>query len=205
MIKVKICGVTNLADAEAAVRFGADALGFVFYKQSKRYIDPDKARNIISKIDDQILKVGVFVNAGLDYVHSIEKQTEIHLLQMHGDETPEYCESIGSEYIKAFRIKDSGSALNINEYKTNYILFDSYSKSEYGGTGKKFDWELLNKTDLSDKCVIISGGLNSENVVQAIEAIRPYMVDISSGVEKSPGKKDHKKIKEFIEVVNNER
>ena len=204
MTKVKICGITNLEDAESAINFGADALGFVFYEKSKRYIEPENAREIISSISDSILKIGVFVNEEIEKLKSIMKLTDLDMSQIHGDESPDYCKLLTQEYIKAFRMKDSSSIGDISRYETDYILLDSFSESEYGGTGKSFNWDLIKQADLSNKYVIISGGLNSGNVKEVIRLAEPYMVDISSGVEKYPGKKDPEKLKEFIEVVKNE-
>lgn len=201
MTKVKICGITNLDDALKAVELGADALGFVFYSKSERYIDPQEASEIVSKVPPFVTKVGVFVNEDSDTVRSIKNQTEIDLLQIHGDETPEYCHRLGERMIKAFRIKDSESFKEIANYNTDLVLLDAFSDSEYGGTGDVFHWQLLNKAQLKDKYVILSGGLDNENVSEAIRIVKPYAVDVSSGVEEYPGKKDPGKLKKFIEAV----
>lgn len=199
--KVKICGITNLDDALKAVELGADALGFVFYSKSERYIDPKEASDIISKVPPFVTRVGVFVNEDINTVRSIKNQTEIDLLQIHGDETPEYCRRLGERVIKAFRIKDSESFKEIANYNTDLVLLDAFSDIEYGGTGDIFNWQLLNKAQLKDKYVILSGGLNNENVSEAIKIVRPYAVDVSSGVEEYPGKKDPGKLEKFIEAV----
>lgn len=203
MTKIKICGITNIDDALNAVELGADALGFVFYSKSKRYIEPAKASEITEIIPPFIKKVGVFSNGDQGLISSIVQEAGLDLIQIHGDETPGYCDKLEYPYIKAFRLKDEHSLGDVKKYKTNYILFDTFSKDEYGGTGKAFDWNILKDHPFENKYVIISGGLNPENVDEAVTLLRPYAVDVSSGVEEYPGKKDIDKIKKFIEAVKN--
>lgn len=203
MTKIKICGITNTEDALSAVRMGADALGFIFVKKSKRYIEPRMASQITKHLPPFVKKVGVFTNEELSVIRDITAEVKLDLLQIHGDETPEYCGKLEIPYIKAFRIKDETSLNEVKEYNTDYILFDTYSKDEYGGTGKAFDWEILNGRAFENKYVILSGGLNPGNAGEAVSLLKPYAVDVSSGVEESPGKKDIEKINKFIEAVKN--
>lgn len=200
--KIKICGITNMEDAQAAAEYGADALGFIFYKESKRYVDPQVAKSIISSLPPFITTVGVFVNQGMDEISQIKEATGIQVAQLHGDETPEFVSSLPIDVIKVIRVKDKSDLDKVAQYSAQAILFDTYSDKEYGGTGESFDWEILNNLS-SEKKVILSGGLNPENVLEAVQIVRPYAVDVSSGVEDTPGKKDHTKIKKFIEAIKN--
>lgn len=200
--KIKICGITNTEDAKAAVDFGADALGFIFYKKSKRYVDPGVARSIISSLPPFITPVGVFVNQELDEISEVKKTAGFQVAQLHGDETPDFVSSIPFKVIKAVRISDKSDLDKVAQYSSQAILFDTYSEKEYGGTGKSFDWGIL-KDFSSTKNIILSGGLNPENVLEAVRIVKPYAVDVSSGVEEEPGKKDHLKIKKFIEAIKN--
>ena len=203
MTKIKICGITNTEDARAAAGYGADALGFIFYKQSPRYVDPGKAAEILKSLPPFIKRVGVFVNEDKDILKGVLDRVELDILQFSGEEGHNYCNGFGKPYIKAIRVKGTESLGEISNFDTQYILFDSFSENEYGGTGKSFDWELLENRHIRDKYVILSGGLNPGNVGDAVSKIRPYAVDVASGVEKMPGKKDHDKIKKFIEAVSN--
>jgi len=191
-----------MEDAQAAADFGADALGFIFYKQSKRYIDPEVAKRIISALPPFLTTVGVFVNQDLDEISEIKEMTGIQVAQLHGDETPEFASLLPLEVIKAIRVKDKSDLDRVAQYSAQAILFDTYSDIEYGGTGKSFDWEILKTKPISGD-IILSGGLNPDNVLEAIKIVKPYAVDVSSGVEIAPGKKDHKKIKKFIEAIKN--
>lgn len=203
MTKVKICGITNLEDAFAAVIAGTDALGFVFYKKSDRYIAPLKARNICRIIPKHILKFGVFVNAQEKMVKKIAKSCGLDILQFHGDESPEFCRKFkGYKIAKAFRIKDKLDLKDILRYKTYAYLFDTLQESRFGGTGKSFNWKLLAKErNHIRKPIFLSGGLTKNNVKEAIKIVRPDWVDVSSSVELRPGKKDKNKIKSFIKTV----
>ncbi len=203
MTKIKICGITNTEDALSAVRLGADALGFIFVKKSKRYIEPALAAEITRQLPPFVIKVGVFTNEDPAVIRDIAGEVKLDLLQIHGDETPEYCDKLEIPYIKAFRIKDVTSLNEVKEYNTNYILFDTYSKDEYGGTGKAFDWGIIKDKAFENKYVILSGGLNPGNVGEAVTLLNPYAVDVSSGVEENPGKKDIDKINKFVEAVKN--
>ncbi|MDI6751652.1 MAG: phosphoribosylanthranilate isomerase [bacterium] len=195
VVKVKICGITCKEDAEAAVNFGADAIGFVF-ADSPRRITSDKAREIISVLPPFIATVGIFVNEDEKEVRRIASFCGISILQFHGDETPSYCSKF-PRVIKAFRIKGREDIKRIREYKAETWLLDTYQEEKPGGTGVTFDWSVA--CDLAkEKRIILSGGLTPENVASAIKIVSPYAVDVSSGVEEYPGKKDHKKLEEFI-------
>ena len=205
MIKVKICGLTSLEDALTATKAGADVLGFILYPKSKRFIKVKDVRKITSELPPFVMKAGVFVNEDPRNVLEILSYAYLDLAQLHGDETPEECEYIGANrVIKVFRLKEIGEVEKIEPYigKIRAILLDTYSKDSYGGTGKTFNWEIAKAVkDRFDIPVILSGGLNPENVAEAIKEVNPYAVDVSSGVETEPGKKDHKKVKAFVKVA----
>ncbi len=200
MVKVKICGITNLEDALYAADCGADALGFIFYPKSPRFVEITRAKEIISKLPPFITNVGVFVNESIENIVNIVHECNINIVQLHGDETPEYCSKVPMKVIKAIRIKDEDSLKQIAEYKTSTFLLDAYSEDSYGGTGKIFNWNLAIKAKGYGR-IILSGGLTHDNVREAIEKFKPYGVDVSSGVEEREGKKDKEKVKEFIKRV----
>jgi phosphoribosylanthranilate isomerase len=203
VIKIKICGMTNIDDALLAVDLGADALGFIFYKESKRYIRPERAHEIILKLPPFVTKVGVFVNQGLDEIKNIKEEAGFDIFQLHGDESPDFCKRLGREVIKTIRVREDIDPKGIESYHVQAILFDTYSAKGYGGTGKSFSWEILENLNAS-KRIILSGGLSPGNVAEAIRIVNPYGVDISSGVEDYPGKKNPEKLKKFIEAARNE-
>jgi phosphoribosylanthranilate isomerase len=200
--KIKICGITNMEDAMLAAELGADALGFIFYRESKRYIDPEIARTIILSLPPFITTVGVFVNQDLDEIVAIKDKAGIDAVQLHGDETPEFCSRVPLKVIKAIRVKDDLDEGRVAQYPVQAILFDTYSNVEYGGTGKSFNWGILQNISNPGN-IILSGGLSPENVSEAISTVKPYAVDVSSGVEAAPGKKDHMKLRKFIKAVIN--
>ncbi len=202
MVRVKVCGITNSDDAFRAVELGADALGFIFYKGSKRFIDPRDAHPIISSLPPFVSSVGVFVNQGPDEIREAVGTSGVDTVQLHGDETPEFCAMLPYKLIKAVRVKDTVNTEEVELYPVLAILFDKHTDEMYGGTGKSFDWGVLKGIAISKK-VILSGGLTPENVSRAIETVRPYGVDVSTGVEDSPGKKNHMKMRKFIEAVKN--
>lgn len=202
MTKIKICGITNLNDAFLALDLGADALGFVFYRQSKRCISSEDAFGIISELPPFVKTVGVFVNQGVEELRFMKREIGFDLFQLHGDEGPDYCRQLGNSVIKAMRVKDRINQDDINSFPVQAFLFDAYSTAEFGGTGTGFNWELL-KDIAVRKSVILSGGLTPENVAEAIDIVNPYAVDVSSGVEDYPGKKDPAKLKAFIKAVRN--
>jgi phosphoribosylanthranilate isomerase len=202
VVRVKICGITNLEDAQAAIKVGADALGFVFYKKSPRYINPQEARRILKHLPKKILKVGVFVNAKKKVINDIARLCRLDLLQFHGSESMAFCKNFRNyKVIKAFRIKDKGSLKKLKRYSTWAFLFDAYRKGLFGGTGRKFDWRIIRDLKLNKRHIFLSGGLKAGNVKEAVKLIRPDWVDTSSSLEIRPGKKDHGKIKEFIKAA----
>jgi len=206
MVKIKICGITNLEDALASLFAGADAIGFVFYKKSARFIEPVKARNISNILPKKILKVGIFVNEQEAQVKRIAKLCRLDILQFHGNESPEFCRKFkGYRVIKAFAVNKDLDLSEISKYKVFGYLFDTFSKEKFGGLGRKFNWNLLKNIDKIKFPVFLSGGLNSVNVTKAISKVNPDWVDVSTSVEVKPGKKDHKKIVCFIKKVKTKR
>ncbi len=200
MLKVKICGITRLEDAINAAESGADALGFVFYRKSPRYIEPDAAASIINKLPPFVTPVALFVNESKNKVWDVLNTTGINVLQFHGDEMPDYVSSFEQRVIKAIRVKDEASLQAASDFDVNAFLLDAWSPDLYGGTGKKFDWEVMRQAGTM-KRFILAGGLTPENVALAVGMIKPYGVDVSSGVESSPGVKDHEKVRRFIESL----
>jgi phosphoribosylanthranilate isomerase len=201
MVEIKICGITNLRDAYIAVECGADAIGFIFYPKSLRYVVPEKAKEIIQKLPHKIIQVGVFINQELEEVKEIAKLCGLNLIQLHGDETPEYCDHFQtSSLIKAVSLRAEEDIQKLKDYSVRAILVDAREPGHYGGTGKNSDWSLAKKVKETYP-LILAGGLNEENIRKAIETVKPQAVDINSGVEISPGKKDPQKIKEIIAIV----
>lgn len=195
--KVKICGLTNADDAVDALELGADYLGFVFYEGSKRYVKPESFAEIALEIPGEIPKVGVFVNADPQLVIDYATQFDLALLQFHGDETPEYCRQFARPYVKALRPKNAADLEKIPLYECEAVLIDSLVGNAYGGSGVVGDWELTRAAKKYGK-VFLSGGLTPGNVEMAIHAVKPFAVDVASGVEASTGKKDYRKMEEFI-------
>lgn len=202
MAKVKICGITNLKDALAAVNAGCDALGFVFYKKSPRYISPGQARDIIGQMPRRVIKIGVFVNSPEDAVKKIAGFCKLDMLQFHGQESPEFCGRFRRyKIIKAFRVKDKPLGQGVLKYNPFAFLFDTFASSQAGGTGKKFNWDLIRHIDGLNRPVFLSGGLTADNVEEAISITHPEWVDVSSGIEILPGKKDRNKMRKFIKIA----
>lgn len=197
MIRIKICGITNIEDALAAVEAGADALGFVFYERSPRNISPEQAAAIIRQLPPFVQTVGLFVNEQLTVVNSIADQCGLDIVQLHGEETPKFCAAVNRRVIKAFRVKDQSSLDQIRDYHVAGCLLDAWSPAAYGGTGETFNWELAAAAAASHG-IILAGGLTPDNVAEAVHRVRPYAVDVSSGVESAPGIKDWEKIFDFI-------
>jgi phosphoribosylanthranilate isomerase len=203
MVKVKICGITNLADARRAVKHGADFLGFNFYHQSPRYISPAAAARIIQKLPRGVGAVGVFVNENEADVLRIARQAKLHQLQLHGDESPESVERLRLEFpvIKAIRVRGSGLSSQLKGLaKADAILLDGFDGKQYGGTGKTFDWTVLRRATVRQN-VFLAGGLTAENVGEAIRVGRPYAVDVCGGVESRPGKKDPNRLAAFLRAA----
>jgi len=200
LFKVKICGITNSEDALAAVDMGADILGFNFYPKSPRYIDPADALDIINKLPTFVDTAGVFVNAEYEHIKQLNEIGFLNWIQLHGDETPEFCESLrwlSTRTIKAIRVKNSDDIKAAEQYPTDAVLFDTYDPNCYGGTGKTFNWSMICTIH---KRIFLAGGINPDNVIQALE-IGVYGIDICSGIEERPGKKDLKKMKKLFENI----
>jgi phosphoribosylanthranilate isomerase len=200
-VKVKICGITNLPDGLAAAEAGADALGFMFYDQSPRHISVEAAAALIRQLPPFVMKVGVFVNAPEDLVLRASRECGLNLLQFHGDEPPEYCLQFGLMSMKAFRIRDADSLQALQNYPTDAWLLDAYSPGKPGGTGETFNWDLALQARTLGHPIFLAGGLTQENVAEAVQRAQPYGVDVSSGVEAAPGRKDHAKVRAFIQAA----
>lgn len=199
-IRIKICGIKHQDDALKAVECGADAIGLIFVEKSPRYVSLTEARLIAESIPPFVTVVGLFMDASADVVFEALKVAPLNLLQFHGDESPEFCEQFEMPYIKVLRMREN---VNVVAFAQDYpnaagILLDTYSKAG-GGSGQTFDWSLVPED--VPLPLILAGGLNPDNVVSAIETVKPYAVDVSSGVESEPAIKDHKKIEQFIKEV----
>jgi phosphoribosylanthranilate isomerase len=194
-VRVKICGITNLTDAQAAAEAGADALGFVFYEKSPRFVSMKTAAEISRALPPFIMRVGVFVNPPKELVLKAVAECGLTLLQFHGDEPPEFCAQFGLMSMKAFRIRDTGSLKELPKYKTDAWLLDAYSSDTLGGTGGVFNWDLAVEAQKTSRPIFLAGGLTPENVTDAVRKVQPFGVDVSSGVESTPGKKDHAKVR----------
>ncbi|MEJ2745150.1 MAG: phosphoribosylanthranilate isomerase, partial [bacterium] len=197
---VKICGITNVADAQAAVQAGADALGFVFATSPRRVV-PEQAKSIIEKLPPFVSVVGVFVDEDPARIREIIALCGLDYVQFHGEEPPEICSRFAGCAIKAVRVRDEGSLRDLDRYRVSAFLLDSHIEGKRGGTGIAFPWELAGTAQSPGRTIILSGGLNCENVAQAIRIAKPYAVDTSSGVESGPGKKDHGRVREFIRIA----
>jgi phosphoribosylanthranilate isomerase len=200
-VKVKICGITNLADGLAAAEAGADALGFIFYERSPRAISLETAAGVARDLPPLLVKVGVFVDAPQELVLDAVETCGLNLLQFHGAESPEYCLQFGLMTMKAFPIRDHTSLAALPNYETHAWLLDAYSPSQAGGTGETFNWDLALEAKKWGRPIFLAGGLTPDNVAEAIRRAQPYAVDVSSGVEASPGRKDHAKVKAFVEAA----
>ncbi|MFM9913768.1 MAG: phosphoribosylanthranilate isomerase [Methylophilaceae bacterium] len=203
-VRTKICGITRVEDALVAVACGADAIGLVLFADSKRQVTPEQAAKIVAALPPFVDVVGLFVNAEADEVRRIMQTVNLSLLQFHGDETPEYCNSFNFPYVKAIRVRPE---LNLLQYAKRFkdakaLMFDAYQEGVMGGTGKTFDWSLIPKK--FPKPIVLAGGLNDKNVREAIKQVRPFAVDVSGGVELEKGIKDAHKIAKFIKAVSKE-
>jgi phosphoribosylanthranilate isomerase len=200
-IKIKICGITNVADAVMAAEAGTDLIGLMFYERSPRCVTFTRAAEISRALPPYISRVGVFVNPDADAVLRAIGECGLSLLQFHGEETPEFCTQFGMMSMKAFRVKNAGSLRLLPEYETDAYLLDAYSPDAHGGTGAKFNWDLAIAAKEHGRPIFLAGGLTSENVAQAVKQVVPFGVDVSSGVESAPGKKDPAKVRAFIQAV----
>lgn len=198
MVKIKICGITDLESALACVNYGSDAIGFVF-AESLRKISKFRCKEIIARLPPFITTVGLFANQSREEVDDIVRFCPLDVLQFHGSESPEFCLNFNRRILKAFRIFSQEDVKLLDNYNVSAYLLDSYDNERLGGTGKTFDWKLVK--GVKNKRIILAGGLTADNVCDAIRECLPYGVDVSSGVENSPGVKDFEKIKKFIEAV----
>ena len=204
MTKVKVCGMTNLADAEHAASRGAWAIGLIHHRESPRYVSPDVAEEIGAALKRRCELAGVFVNSSLDEVIDAADRENLTLLQFHGEEGPSFCveaaRRTGAKVIKAMRIKSAADVRAAEAFRTDFHLFDAYWHGIHGGTGQSFDWDLVAKRR-SKVPMIVAGGLTADNVADAIELVRPFAVDVVSGVEAEPGRKDRAKVVAFLEAA----
>ena len=202
--KIKICGITNAEDAAAAVAAGADAIGFVFYKKSPRAVTPAIAKQIIATLPPFVTPVGVFVNEEVKVVRDLMDSCGLAVAQLHGDETAAYCVELARPILKVIRVKDRSSFLALAEFQgragVRGFLLDSFSDEAYGGTGRTTDWSVAAEAAQA-AMVVLAGGLTPDNVGEAVRFVHPYGVDVSSGVEAQPGKKDPRKMQAFVQAV----
>ena len=197
-VRVKICGITRVEDALAAVDAGADALGFMFVEASPRCVTHGQAAGIVRELPPFVARVGVFVNPSVEAVRAAIAETGIDTLQFHGEETPEFCRQFGLRIIKAFRVKDAESLKPLADFRSEAWLLDSFVEGKHGGTGAVFNWDLAAQAVKQGGRVILAGGLTAENASDAVRRVRPYALDVSSGVEFAPGRKDAAKVRAFI-------
>jgi phosphoribosylanthranilate isomerase len=202
-VKVKICGITQYEDAKTAVSVGVDALGFIFYPKSPRYIHPSKAHEIIKRLPPFVAKVGVFVNSDASAVMTAVQQSGVDTVQLHGNEPPEFCRKLPMTVIKAFPVgKDFDPAI-LDEYPVSGFLLDTWSDAVPGGTGRTFDWSIAKSATQYHHNIILAGGLGPTNIAEALETVQPYAVEFNSGVEIKPGIKNPRKMLAAVEIVKN--
>jgi len=201
MVKVKICGITNVGDALMAVAAGADALGFNFYRPSPRYVEPNRALSMRMALPPFVATVGVFVDASVPKVREIMAQSGLDYAQLHGHETPAKVSRLSDlRVIKAIRVREEHDLVNLEKYRADAFLLDAFVPGEPGGTGVTFDWELARRASSRAK-IVLAGGLTPENVTEAVEDVRPYAVDVASGVEEEPGKKSRELVNLFVRLA----
>ncbi len=201
-VRIKICGITSVGDAQAAAEAGADAIGLMLWGPSKRFVTNTKAAEIVRSLPPFVSKVGVFVDATAEEVFRAVKEIGLDTVQLHGEETPEFCRQFAPlKVMKAFRVKNAASLATLTDYNTDAWLLDSYVAGEKGGTGAVFNWDLAVQAKDSGKPIVLAGGLTPENIAEAVHEVWPYAVDVSSGVESAPGKKDAEMIRRFVEAI----
>jgi phosphoribosylanthranilate isomerase len=202
MTRIKICGITNLEDARLAAELGAQALGFIFYPKSPRSIKPEAARQIIAQLPPLVLSVGVFVNEAAALVLEVAEMVRLDWVQLHGEEPPEYCRFLYRNVMKAIRVQDQSSLEQMQRYQGSVraFLLDTHTSGQKGGTGESFDWSLAKQAQEYGP-VVLAGGLRPENVATAIQEASPWAVDVASGVEAAPGKKDPARLRAFFQAV----
>ncbi len=206
-VLVKICGITNWADARGAVEAGADALGFNFYPASPRYLTPAAARKITDRLPERVLAVGVFVNEPPARVHAMARDAGLDWVQLHGEEKPRAVEELARSFgvIKAFRVRAGFRPARLGRYRgAAAFLLDGFRAGQHGGTGRRFDWRLARRAKRYGR-IVLAGGLNPENVAEAIARVRPFAIDVSSGVEARPGKKDPARLRQLMREVKKAR
>jgi phosphoribosylanthranilate isomerase len=197
MVKIKICGITSIDDARHAAACGADALGFVFFAGSPRCITPEQAREIIAALPPLVVHVGLFVNEDPERIQAVADFCGLDILQLHGDESPQGCNLFQRRVIKALRVRDAESLAGHRNFAVSALLLDAWVAESYGGTGHRCNWDLA--ADVArERTMLLAGGLTPDNVAEAVRAVRPYGVDVSSGVEAAPGHKDPQKVADFI-------
>lgn len=200
MTRIKICGITHLTDALTAVDAGADALGFVFVPDTPRFVKSDQVAAIIAELPPFITTVGIFASRNAEIIKTTLDQCRLDAVQIHADVTPEFCRNLDKKVIKVVRVKDESSLSILSNYDVNAFLLDTYVEGKMGGTGKVFDWNLALQAKNYGR-IIVAGGLNPDNVAQAVRHVKPYGVDVGSGVESGPGHKAPDKIRKFIDAV----
>lgn len=201
-VRVKVCGIANLEDALMCVRAGVDMLGFNFFPGSPRYIAPGNARRIVEQLPPEILSVGIFVNEDVEQVARIAELTSVGAVQLHGDETPEYCHALNDRFvIKALRVGKDFKPEEVAKYETAAVLLDAFSSTSPGGTGQRFDWSLARETARFVSKLILAGGLTPENIAEALAVVQPFAVDVCSSLESAPGKKSEERVRAFITSV----
>lgn len=202
-VKIKICGITRVEDAAAAVEAGADALGFMLYNKSKRFVTLEQAASIASTLPPFVTRVGVMVNPDEKDVRLAISEAGMNCIQFHGDEPPDWMSRFPVPAIKGFRIRDRESLIRLPQYDGAAAwLLDSFVAGELGGTGHQFNWDLAIEASKAGKPIILAGGINPQNIAQAIDRVQPYAIDLASGVESSPGIKDHQKIRDLMKAVH---
>jgi phosphoribosylanthranilate isomerase len=204
IVKVKICGITNYDDAVAAMDMGADLLGFNFYPDSPRYVTPEKAERIINKLPGFMDTAGVFVNASVEQIHKTKAVCPLDWVQLHGDEDPTFCRSLLTHNVKtmkAIRVKNQKDIESANSFFTDAVLLDAFDPDKYGGTGLTFDWNIIGHIS---KRVFLAGGINPDNAAAAVE-LGVYGIDVCSGIELRPGKKDHRKMRKLFDNIRHIR
>ena len=199
-VKIKVCGMTQLDDVLTAVDCGADAVGFIFYKKSPRHVNESTVKKIVAHLPPFVNRVGVFVNETAERINRLVEVCGLDAVQLHGDESPAFCRRIKVPVIKAFRMKNAESLASLSKYRVNGFLLDTFDEEQWGGTGRTFDWKWARGAKKYGS-VILAGGLTPVNVASAVRRVQPYGVDVCSGVEKSPGKKDPRKIRAFFKAV----
>ena len=199
-VKIKVCGMTQLDDVLTAVDCGADAVGFIFYKKSPRHVNESTVKKIVVHLPPFVNRVGVFVNETAERINRLVEVCGLDAVQLHGDESPAFCRRIKVPVIKAFRMKNAESLASLSKYRVNGFLLDTFDEEQWGGTGQTFDWKWARGAKKYGS-VILAGGLTPVNVASAVRRVQPYGVDVCSGVEKSPGKKDPRKIRAFFKAV----